>query len=41
MARQFVNELESLADMAVNTGKDQVVKYEFKPVEQNEAEEGI
>lgn len=33
MARQFITELDALADMAVNTGKDQVVKYEFvKPV---------
>lgn len=41
MARQFINELDALTDMAINTGKDQVVKYEFKPVEQVEVEEGI
>lgn len=41
MARQFVEDLDSLTNMAVNTGKDQVVKYEFKPVEYVEVEDGI
>ena len=30
-----------LTDMAVNTGKDQVMRYEFKPVEQAEPTDGI
>ena len=41
MGRQFVEELATLTDMAVNTGKDQVMRYEFKPVEQAEPTDGI
>ena len=41
MGRQFVEELEMLTNMAINTGKDQVMRYEFKPVEQEEPTEGI
>ena len=41
MARQFVEDFESLTNMALSTGKDQVVKYEFKPVEYVETEDGI
>lgn len=41
MGRQFVEELATLTDMAVNTGKDQVMRYEFKPVEQAESTDGI
>ena len=41
MGRQFVEELGMLTDMAVNTGKDQVMRYEFKPVEQAEPTDGI
>lgn len=41
MARKFIEDLESLTNMALNTGKDQVVKYEFKPVEYVEPEDGI
>lgn len=41
MARKFIEDLESLANMAINTGKDQVVRYEFKPVEQETPEDGI
>lgn len=29
MARGFMNDAEALADMAVNTGKDQVIKYTY------------
>lgn len=29
MARGFMNDAESLADMAINTGKDQIIKYTF------------
>ena len=41
MGRQFVEELATLTDMAVNTGKDQVMRYDFKPVEQTEPTDGI
>lgn len=41
MGRQFIEDLDTLTNMAVNTGKDQVVRYEFKPVEQVESEDGI
>ena len=41
MGRQFVEELEMLTNMAINTGKDQVMRYEFKPVEQEDPTEGI
>ena len=30
-----------LTEMAMNTGKDQVVRYEFKPVQQEEPTDGI
>lgn len=41
MGRQFVEELGMLTEMAMNTGKDQVVRYEFKPVQQEEPTDGI
>lgn len=41
MGRQFVEDLNMLTEMALNTGKDQVVRYEFKPVEQEIPEDGI
>lgn len=41
MARKFIEELDTLVNMALNTGKDQVVRYEFKPVEQEAPEDGI
>ena len=41
MARKFIEELPALTEMAMNTGKDQVVRYEFKPVEQDIPEDGI
>ena len=41
MGRQFVEELDTLTNMALNTGKDQVVRYEFKPVVQEEPTDGI
>lgn len=41
MARKFVEELPALTDMALNTGKDQVLRYEFKPVVQDIPEDGI
>ncbi|MEF9921097.1 MAG: PTS galactosamine/N-acetylgalactosamine transporter subunit IIA [Erysipelotrichaceae bacterium] len=42
MARTFMDDMEALTQMAINTGKDQVVQYVFKPVEQYEdMEDGI
>ena len=41
MARKFMDDLEGLVNMAINTGKDQVVRYEFKPIEQDIPEDGI
>lgn len=41
MARKFIEDLENLTNMALNTGKDQVVRYEFKPIEQDIPEDGI
>jgi len=41
MGRQFVEELGMLTEMAMNTGKYQVVRYEFKPVQQEEPTDGI
>ncbi len=36
MARNFVEDLTMLTDMALNTGRDQVVKFELKKVVQND-----
>lgn len=41
MGRQFIEDLNTLTEMALNTGKDQVVRYEFKPVQQEEPTDGI
>lgn len=41
MARKFMEDLKALAEMALNTGKEQVVRYEFKPVKQEAREDGI
>lgn len=41
MGRQFVEDLGMLRDMAVNTGKEQIVRYEFKPIQQEEPTDGI
>lgn len=41
MARKFIEDLHVLADMALNTGKDQVLRYEFKEIEQIEPTDGI
>lgn len=41
MARKFIEDIDSLTTMALNTGKDQVVRYEFKPIEQDIPEDGI
>ena len=41
MARKFIDDLETLTQTALETGKEQVVKYEFKKVEQQESDDGI
>lgn len=43
MMRKFMSDLsvDDLANTAVTTGKEQIVKYEFQAVEQTEAEDGI
>lgn len=41
MSRSFIEDIEVLTDMAVNTGKDQVMKYEFKKRVEEEVEDGI
>lgn len=43
MTRKFMSDMsvKDLADAAVNTGKDQIVRYEFKPVEQVISDDGI
>ena len=41
MSRKFIDDLGTLTQTALETGKEQVVKYEFKKVEQQESDEGI
>lgn len=43
MTRKFMSDMsvKELADAAVNTGKDQIVRYEFKPIEQVISDDGI
>lgn len=41
MARTFIEDIDSLVDMALNTGKDQIVKFEMKKPAQEEASDGI
>jgi len=41
MGRKFIEDLETLTNMALNTGKDQVVRFELKEVEQVESSDGI
>lgn len=42
MARTFIEDVNSLADMIINTGKDQVMKYEYvERVEEENFEDGI
>lgn len=40
MARGFVEDVHSLCDMALNTGKEQVVKFELQAPVNNEPEDG-
>lgn len=42
MARNFIEDLDTLVNMALNTGKDQVVKFELKkPVQNDDLSDGI
>lgn len=41
MARGFISEIDDLVNMAVNTGKDQVVHFELKKHEDVADEDGI
>lgn len=41
MARKFIEDLGMLTDMAMNTGKDQVVRYENVVIKQEEPTDGI
>ncbi len=41
MERKFEDDLEALTQSAMETGKEQVVRYEFTKVEQQESEDGI
>lgn len=41
MVRSFVTEMDALVEMALNTGKDQVVHFELKKREEVETEDGI
>lgn len=41
LTRTFMDDVKALAESAVNVGKDQVIRYEFKPVQQVEVTDGI
>ena len=41
MSRKFIDDLEMLTQSALDTGKEQIVRYEFKKVEQQESDDGI
>lgn len=41
MARTFVEDINALVDMALNTGKDQIVKFEMKKPVQEDSGDGI
>ncbi len=42
MARNFIEDLDTLVNMALTTGKDQVVKFEIKaPVQNDDLSDGI
>lgn len=41
MSRSFIEDIEVLTDMAISTGKDQVMKYEFKQRVEETTEDGI
>ena len=41
VARKFMDDLDGLVESVLETGKEQVTKYEFKQVVQEESEDGI
>lgn len=41
MSRKFMDNLDELVDSVLETGKEQVTKFEFKQVVQEESEDGI
>lgn len=41
MSRKFMDDLDGLVESVLETGKEQVVKYEFKQVVQEESDDGI
>lgn len=41
MARTMIEDADTLVDMALNTGKDQIVKFELKKKADTEASDGI
>ena len=41
MSRKFMDDLDGLVDSVLETGKEQVIKYEFKQVVQEESDDGI
>lgn len=41
MSRKFVDDLDGLVDSVLDTGKEQIIKYEFRQVVQEESEDGI
>ena len=41
MSRKFVDNLDELVDSVLETGKEQVIKYEFKQVVQEASDDGI
>lgn len=41
MTRKFEDDVDELIKTALDTGKEQVIKYEFQHVEQEECEDGI
>ena len=41
MSRKFMDDLDGLVESVLETGKEQVTKYEFKQVVQEESEDGF
>lgn len=41
MSRKFMDDVDGLVDSVLETGKEQVIKYEFKQVVQEESDDGI
>ncbi len=41
MARNFIEDLDTLVNMALTTGREQVVKFEIKKIVQEEVTDGI